>query len=86
MKSNRFHIANGRLVKTSNGQPIPEEEPVFILRGRDALAYATLCHYESLAAGNDVGVEFLAELDELIDVFQAYARSHSKIPNITRGK
>ena len=35
----------GRLVKKSNGMPIPDEEPVFILRAKDINALPTLMAY-----------------------------------------
>lgn len=44
-----FHVDDeGRLVKTSNNQPVPEDEPVFILRGRDNLSVPTLIHYHKM--------------------------------------
>jgi hypothetical protein len=39
----------GQLVNIETGIPIPDEEPVFILRARDAFAIQTLEHYQELA-------------------------------------
>lgn len=87
IRSKRFHIADGRLVKTSNGQPVPEDEPVFIIRGRDELAVGVILDYLNRArqAGCDEG--FLSELSDLCVEFSVYARDRQrKLPNVTRGR
>lgn len=45
---NKFHLAGEQIVKTSNGEPIPEDEPVFIVRARDRLARWLLWFYHVL--------------------------------------
>ena len=85
----RFHIDGERIVKTSNGEAIPDDEPVFILRGRDGLAYATLCEYRELVQGNrelytrenyDL---FMSELNATINDFMLFAKR--KLPGVTGG-
>lgn len=83
-----FHIANGRLVKTSNNQPIPNEEPVFILRGRDNLSAKTIAHYivECVNGGN-VPEDRLKDLFGVLRRFVNFAnRFGTKTPGITHGK
>ena len=45
-----FHIDGDELIKTSNGQPVPEDEPLFILRGRDLLAVTAIIAYREACA------------------------------------
>jgi hypothetical protein len=44
----KFEIKDNRLVKKSNGEAIPDDEPTFILRGRDELAVPLLKVYHIL--------------------------------------
>lgn len=85
----KFHIAGGRIVKTSNGEPIPLDEPVFIMRARDALAVCALKHYRQLSV-QDVCTDYHFEkLDGSIARFEQFAREHPermKQPSVTRGK
>lgn len=85
----RFHIENDTLIKTSNGQPIPPEEPVFILRGRDRLAKVALLHYYELCVQDGCNDEFLADLRKAIEGFIDFTvveQGKMKQPGVTRGK
>jgi hypothetical protein len=42
---NKFHLEGEQIIKTSNGEPIPEDEPLFLFRGRDNLALDALDAY-----------------------------------------
>jgi hypothetical protein len=89
MKSARFHIADGRLVKTSNGEPIPEDEPVIVLRARDHLAVPLLRIYRELAVLDGCNDWFLGEIDRDQKAFEAFAADHPdrmKQPGVTRGR
>lgn len=44
----KYQIVEGRLVKKSDGAPIPEDEPLFILRAKDKYALAVLLDYRRL--------------------------------------
>lgn len=84
-----FHIEGERLVKTSNGQPVPEDEPLFIIRGRDAIAVAALFAYRDLALDNGCNDYLLGGVDQVITDFVAFAQAHPermKQPGVTRGK
>ena len=45
INSGKYKIENGSIVNMFTGQPIPEGEPVFIIRGQDANAVDTLREY-----------------------------------------
>jgi hypothetical protein len=85
-----FHIdENFRLVKSSNNQPVPDDEPIVILRGRDRLALPTLELYKKLAAADGCTDWFMERLDPPIEAFRQFAIDHPermKQPGVTRGK
>jgi hypothetical protein len=89
MKSSRFHIENNQLIKTSNGQPIPDDEPVVILRARDHLALHILRIYREVSIVDGVNDWFLNEQDKTIADFEQFTKEHPermKQPGITMGK
>ena len=45
MHERKYKIKNNQLVKKSNEQPIPDDEPLFIFRAKDRKALAALCFY-----------------------------------------
>ena len=47
MNNAKFEIKNGQLVFRSTGEAIPEDEPVFVLRGCDKTALGMLKIYQS---------------------------------------
>lgn len=84
-----FHTDEiGRLVKSSNDQPIPADEPVFILRGRDALAYDTILAYIHLCQNADPPVpeDRLEQLRGVAEQFFKFPGHKLKIPGSTHGK
>lgn len=48
----KYTVANGRIVNRASGQPIPDDEPVFILRAKDREAVYALMDYRSRCLGN----------------------------------
>lgn len=42
-------VPAARIVNRETGTPIPDDEPIFILRGKDVLAGPTIQHYMELA-------------------------------------
>jgi hypothetical protein len=51
MRERKYTInEDGRLVKKSTGRPIPDDEPLFILRGKDRNALPTLMAYAFLCS------------------------------------
>jgi hypothetical protein len=82
-----YHIDDERLVKTSNGQPVPENEPLFILRGRDKVALSTISHYIGECKANGVPDDRIDSLIQLEKQFEDFADSHrTKIPGSTHGR
>lgn len=82
-----FHIANGRLVKTSNDEPVPDDEPVFILRGRDACACAALTSYINECQESGTPADRLESLGYVLERFRSYAvQRGTKIPGVTHGR
>lgn len=77
------------IVKMSNGDPIPEDEPVFLFRGRDRLAVEALLAYQQ-ACNKDGCTDYqLTMLDKQIDKFFQFQKEHPermKQPGITRGQ
>jgi hypothetical protein len=89
MKSSRFHIENNQLIKTSNGQPIPEDEPVVILRARDRLALPILRIYRELSVIDSCNEWFLGEQDRTLKEFEKFTKEHPermKQPGVTMGR
>lgn len=41
----KFDIEDGRIINAASGKPIPENEPIFILRAKDIHAIKTLEFY-----------------------------------------
>lgn len=48
----KYDIRGGKLVNRQSGQPIPDDEPVFILRARDRRAAQAIQHYAIACNGN----------------------------------
>ena len=84
----KFHIEDGEIIKTSNGQPIPRDEPLFLLRARDYLALPLLLHFRELSLADSCTDYHVTGLTDVIAKFQAFAREHPermKQPGCTRG-
>lgn len=85
-----FHVdAGGFLVKTSNDERIPEDEPVFILRGRDVLAGRTINYYAGQMIETGCDHRRIFELGGVFAEFMKFSSKHPdrmKQPGSTRGK
>lgn len=78
-----------RIVKTSNNEILPDDEPLFLMRARDHLAIPTLKAYREKAVADGCNDWFLGLIDERIEIFEAFAREHPermKQPGITKGR
>ncbi len=76
------------LIKRSNEDPIPEDEPIFVLRARDNFAIETLMHYTQLSDRAKCTVEHLSALSAVMVDFANWRgnnRCMTKQPGITRG-
>lgn len=84
----KHHVENDRIIKTSNGTEIPENEPCFLFRARDWLAIPVLLHYRQLcikAGCNDYQV---TAINSMLERFRKFAEENPHVmkqPGITRG-
>lgn len=84
----KFSIAGEMIVKTTSGEAIPEDEPLFLLRARDRLALPLLRVYEQLSLVDGCNTYHFAALLKTIAEFEEFTRLHGdrmKQPSITRG-
>ncbi len=63
---------DGRLVNRATGKPIPDDEPVFVLRAQDALALPALEAYVSLAGDH----QHAYAVEQRIASFVEFAEAH----------
>jgi len=63
---------DGRLVNRASGKPIPDDEPVFVLRAQDVHALAALRGYMLLTDNP----EHVSEVHKRIEAFEAFAAAH----------
>ena len=87
---NKFSIDTNdcRIVKTSNGMPIPDDEPKFILRGRDRLAIPLLIIYKVLCGVDECTPYQMGILEQTLNDFALFRKHNSdkmKQPGITQG-
>ena len=78
-----------QIVKMSNGEVIPEDEPIFIVRARDNLAVPMLLHYSALCGYALCTDSQLRSLDTQINKFMRFRLDHPermKQPGITEGR
>jgi hypothetical protein len=84
-----FHVDDeGYLVKTSNNQRVPEDEPIFILRGRDNQAVQTLKLYHSFFTAMNGDPDRLKAIEAVVEAFMKFKLEHPermKQPGSTRG-
>ena len=84
----KFHTT-GEIVKLSNGEVVPEDEPLFLLRARDRLATQVLLFYRKISEADGCNDFHFEHLDKDIEAFQRFRTEHPermKQPSITRGK
>jgi len=84
----QHHIERERIIKTSNGELIPENEPTILFCGRDRLALPMLSFYRELCLKDGCTDYQLASMDEMIRRFEKFAEASStmKQPGITEGR
>lgn len=81
--------STGEIVKRSNGEVIPLDEPLFLLRARDRLALRLLEEYKRLSREDGCNDYHFEHLDKDIEAFRRFREEHPermKQPSITRGK
>lgn len=82
------HYIEGERIFKKNGQPIPDNEPVILFRGRDKLALPLLLHYRSMCVKGGCTDFQLQSVDRMIQKFQKFANESStmKQPGCTLGE
>lgn len=76
------------VVKAKTGEPIPDDEPWFLLRARDHLAIQLLRAYRDMAIADGCTSFHLQGINERIATFEHFAIQHPermKQPGCTRG-
>ncbi len=75
------------LIKCSNGEAVPEDEPVFILRARDRYALQTLLFYDNVT--RHLNAYHRGGMGDMIVAFEHFRAMHPermKDPGVTEGK
>ncbi len=84
----KHSIDGDRIIKTSNGQEIPDHEPTILFRGRDHLALPMLTFYRQLCIDDGCTDYQMESMDEMIRRFKVFAEEHPEVmkqPGVTRG-
>ena len=85
----RFHIEGEQIIKTSNGDVVPEDEPLILIRARDRLAIDLLRHYRRLCVYDLCTGYQVQGVDNRLEAFEKFAVDHPermKQPGVTQGK
>jgi hypothetical protein len=83
------HHIEVKIIKTTNDQPIPDNEPTILFRGRDKLALPMLRYYKELCEKDGATAYQLHSMDVMINKFIDFEREHGdkmKQPGVTLGK
>lgn len=82
------HHVRPCIVKTGNGEEIPDNEPRILFRGRDRLALPMLKYYRQLCVADGCTDYQTESIDRMIAEFQEFAdlSTTMKQPGSTRGK
>jgi hypothetical protein len=72
MNSGKYKIEAGRLVNIQTGIPIPDDEPVFILRAKDANAFDALSDY-AIYCDNEAHI---LAVDECMNKFATWQKAN----------
>ena len=84
----RYHIKDDRIIKTSNDDVVPEDEPLILIRAHDRLALNLLKSYLAECEKDGCTPYQLASIDNRIAAFRKFSIDHPermKQPGITKG-
>lgn len=79
----------GKIYKKSNGEVIPDDEPLFLLRGRDLLAIKFLMAYAEISKEAGCNAYHFLKIGETTGGFIKFKIDYPermKMPSITEGK
>lgn len=83
----KFRTDGNKIFNTVSGEEIPEDEPLFLLRGRDELARQTLVEYFKAAIDAGCNELHLEGTRRALAKFNSFALNHPermKQPGVTR--
>lgn len=66
-------------INTGSHAPIGEDEPVFPLRGRDAMAVATIECYRELCVAGDSPPDHLAAIDAAAEAMRSWQQANPEL-------
>ena len=81
----KYDIEDGRLINAATGEPIPDDEPVFIMRAKDRRAAVTLSNYRARCKDD----QHVAAVGKRVFEFDDYAKRHPELmkePDTTPAK
>lgn len=70
----KYDIQHGRLINAVTGNPIPMDEPVFIIRAKDLRAVPVLYDYLNLCEN----AEHVRAVAQRIEDFELFAATHQQ--------
>lgn len=79
-QESKFDAIDGHLVNRATGDPIPDDEPVFVLRAKDWCALPALVAYSELVTDD----AHRAAVEARIEQFRRFSETHSdrmKLPD-----
>jgi len=76
------HKSKKRYAKVKKLLDIPEEEPIFILRAQDYLAFRTIDFYDREASNAGCDPSFLENLRQVKDVFNDFRVRYSELMKV----
>ena len=80
---------DGQIYKKSNDEIVPDDEPLFLLRGRDILAIPLLIEYFEISKKAGCNDHHYFKLEEMTGKFVKFKSEHPgrmKMPSITEGR
>ncbi len=80
---------DGKIYKKSNDEIVPDDEPLFLLRGRDITAITQLEIYRAISRLIGCNAYHFEKLEETLNSFRLFSMNHPKrmkMPSITEGK
>lgn len=72
MQERKYKIEDHKLVKRSDGVPIPDDEPLFILRGKDRKALGCLMAYQAVCDN----IDHKASIQRTIEDFRSFQAAY----------
>ncbi len=80
---------DGKIYKKSNGEIVPDDEPLFLLRARDVLAISFFEAYVRISKEAECNSYHFYKLGQTVAGFIRFREKHPermKMPSITEGK